>query len=146
MARLSTPAAILIGFTLFGLLVGGGLYFGLRDRSASAPAPLPRKPVVASEPPPGALAADAGEALARQHATLVDRCWMPSLKKAPAPPSARYQIDFVFAPGGRELGRSMHAVGPERPDLTACLDKALIPIDVRATPGNPHVVVELSFP
>jgi hypothetical protein len=146
MARLSTPVAILIGFILFGILVGGGLYFGLRERSASGPVPSPRKPVVASEPPPGALQSDAHSALAQQKAQLVDRCWMPSLKKAAAPPSVRYEIDFVFAPGGRELGRSMRAIGPERTDLTACLDKTLVPIDVRATPGNPHVVVELAFP
>jgi hypothetical protein len=154
--------AILGGFTIMGLLIGGGIYLGLRAGAGAAPSAIsnappasgiteaPRSPATSAAPmpsaSPSALTSDAASAITAQKPSLVDACWKPSIAKSASPPSVSYTITYIFAPGGRQLARSVKPVGVERADVTECIERTLTAINVRPSGTNPEVSIPLTLP
>jgi hypothetical protein len=162
LTSLSTPAAIVLGFGLFGVLTGLGLYFGLRDHPAgasSAPAamtePAPTSQAVGTTMPVPTVAALEGSvssegarhAIEAQHAHLVEKCWNPSVAQRALPGDVKLTITLDYAADGRLAIHSLQQdMAKARPDVTMCVDKELI-LPVVAPPGRRvRVVVPIAFP
>ncbi|MEZ4301728.1 MAG: hypothetical protein R3B70_42730 [Polyangiaceae bacterium] len=122
---LSTQTSILIA----GVLIAGGLYFGLRSRDP-APAPpasaLPAaqppasSPVAATPPPspvpPPAPAVQADRAAAEaavakifeeHRAEIAKKCVEPALAKKPDPPRVKLTFNITFGPDGKQITRGV---------------------------------------
>lgn len=163
--KLSVPAAIVIA----GVLIGAGLFFGLRDRGRDAP---PRGGVVeprAAEPaasrgdrppdrtaPPTAIppppvvalreraVQEIAAALDKQRAALTEKCWKPNAGASPPPRPARWTFNFTMAPDGSQIARGVaEARGAGSPEITRCVLEALAPVSV--SPTGATVVVDVPF-
>jgi hypothetical protein len=168
---LSTPAAIVIGFTIAGALSGLGLYLGARS-SGSPPAAASSPLAPASAPPPASVLAGPAattttasapirlpeEAHARavdevtrtfeaQRARLVRECWTPSVARAAEPKQVAITFMLGYDEGGRPLTRGLREdLTRVRPDVTECVTRAL-PMAPIAPPGTPvRVTVTLTLP
>ena len=165
---LSLPVAVVIA----GLLVGVGLFFGLRDRPASV-APIastaPTSPSAAStattqtpatstaSPPAAdasATAAASAPAAARraaavaslesQRKSIVEQCVKPVQAKSPSLTSVKLTFNVVFAPDGTQIGRgvSEHRRA-SNPEITACVQQKLKPLVT--TPSNESLATDIEW-
>lgn len=157
------PEAKLIAAAILGAgaLIGAGLFWGLRASApsptqASAPPPVddssvqinvPTGPVSASRseaPPVPTQHAPTDEAvraaIAKQHATLRDKCW------APAKPNetASVRVRFLFQ-RGKQTALSVEDLAAY-PSLSDCLRGALTPIEAPDGGGAVATQVSVRFP
>jgi len=152
----ATPAAIVIA----GALVGAGVYFGGRRGAETPPRDSPSAPAPALDPPRASppapppvaplpadkarVAADAAAALDEQRATLVEKCWAPSARAQPTPPSMKLTYNFTFDAQGNQLARGVTLDrATARADVTSCLNGAVLPIHV--PPPGASVAVDVPF-
>ncbi len=161
----SIPLAILGA----GLLIGGGLYFGLASSAESpAPAPQPTQAAASGTPlPPAPLppqptsiptaagngAADAKAAAekaleALKKEVLVDRCWKPAIKANPNPPTSKHTIDVTFGPDGKQIARGVNDIREQsRNDVSQCLSNTPDALVLAPAPGqNVRAELTLTFP
>ena len=146
------PLAVVIA----GAAIGAGLYFGLRAQVPAVPA-APVAPVVAAPvvPPPAparpvASAAvvlqQAIEALSYQRAGLQDRCFRPALAARPGL-IMDLLFNVTFDAEGRQLARgTVELGGSSTPELTACINEQLAPLQVPPPGATLMVEVPLRFP
>ena len=163
MKPLSTPAAILLGFGLFGSLTALGLFFGLRGRSeaggisarvptplgptenpsAAKPAPAPGLPLTGAPSP----VETAKHSIEAQHAHLVDKCWNPSVAKRPLPATVTLTLTLDYAPDGRLAVNSLQQdAANARPDVTICVEKELVRPTVDPPGRRVRIVVPITLP
>jgi hypothetical protein len=143
---------------LAGLLVGTGLYLGLRERSG---APLDAR---SANPPAGAPPAPPPTAPAERPLADVEReiaavietlrskwraaCWDPIVTKAPAPPASAHDINIAVDAGGEEILRAINDIRDEtRVDVATCLRAQPHEPIVVSPPGRPvSTVISIRFP
>jgi hypothetical protein len=166
----SVSQAILLGTIGAGSLIGLGLYLGLRSGSATtAPiaAPLAGAAASAATPPapapmePSQARAEAAKALEAQRARLTERCWKPSVERAPLPAKVEYVLNFTFDADGKQITRGTAEKLPGdggpfdprhppaqagRPDVTACLSGALAPVTIPPPGRSTYVEVPFGLP
>jgi hypothetical protein len=157
--QLSTPSAILLGSATIAVAVYFGARHGLEARCPEdlppAPAvartvgvaPQPAFPVAApaaSITPRDEAARQAAEALEAHRATLVERCWKPSVAVQPTLPASRYVFTFTFDASGQQRARGVAEDRQNaRPDVTSCLTTTLPALRI-PPPGVP-LRVDLPF-
>lgn len=166
MARdLTIPVSIVLG----GALIGGGLYFGLRD---GTPASLPPTAILASTspapgtPPTAAQAnppitppatpaapldaedrkrfeAEVNKAIAGLKPEWKKKCWDPAVKATAEPKTSKYTLNLSFSAEGKTVGVGWSELRdvPSRADVAQCLRQELV--SVTATPPGAPTGVEL---
>jgi hypothetical protein len=175
--KLTLPLAVLMGMGVVGLMVSVGVYLGLRGApraatstttSASAPASITTTvPEPASTPAPttpepvdrSAVAAEVTKALEPQRATLLSKCWRPSVAKNPeGPDHVAYTLNFTFGPDGQQITRGIvepseatspaagATAGAGRGDVTMCVSTTIAPVAIRPRGTNVNVEVPLRLP
>ncbi len=165
---LSTQQAILFGFISAGLIIGAGVYLGLRSNhnnaSGAAPASLPALSAASSsasassEPartpaPIDAVTARTAvdrqvrEQLEKHRALLRKTCWEPSVATQPGPATASFEWNFTFDAQGSQIARGLQA-GREvrRADAVQCMSQKLPPIAVQPPGVSVYVVVPFQMP
>jgi hypothetical protein len=140
------PAAILVA----GVLIGAGLYLGLRHGASSSssppPGPAPVTPVV---PPrsPGELQVRVTEqvrqALEQKRSTFVERCWSPSAQKSPEPASARYSFNITVDAQGKEIARG---ISEDRAAFRADVGQCLRGLGDKVAVSPPGATVQVTVP
>jgi hypothetical protein len=159
--RISTPTAILLG----SVIIGAGLFLGLRGRSdpqpsGRAPAPsavqlAPPSPAIPAEPaqPLGpaadrsAVAKQAEAAVAQHRKSLTDQCLAPSLARKPDPPVVKYVFNVTFDAEGKQIARGVSEDREAaRPEVTACVSEKLPTLTVPPPGQTVRVEIPLSLP
>jgi hypothetical protein len=163
----STPVAILIG----SVVIGAGLFFGLRDRQAepvapaASTAPAPSAPSVSppteqgtGAPPPAPAPSTAGlpdakvielatAEIEKHRKLLVEKCWTASTAPMPEPPVARLVLNFTFDPAGKTIARGMvEDRRAHRSGVSSCVSQQLPDITIAAPGRSAHVEVPISLP
>ncbi len=176
MASLSMPAAIVVGFAIFGALTGLGVYFGLRGHApadggfhpslvtpdeasrtmeAGAPAPPTIAPLEPGRAADGATIAARGgsaegarRAIDGQHAHLAAACWAPSFARTQVPPRVTLTLTLEYGENGRLVIHSLQQnIGGARADVTMCVDKELVlPVTIDPPGRRVRVAVPIAFP
>src|SRR5207302_1830761 len=71
------------------------------------------------------------KALAPQLVMFRQRCWEPSVKKAPEPPRVTLVVNYTFDADGRQLARGISDVASaSRPDVTNWVGGEIHPIPI----------------
>jgi hypothetical protein len=174
-ATLTTPIAIVLGFGIFGTLIGLGVYFGLREsgpgRGPSAAEPVPTvtvgttgavgvEPSMTGAPPANAFRAPPGDsvsasspqadearsAIDAQHAHLLEACWQPSVARKSFPAYVTITASLTYDADGNLVIHSVQQdMTSARPDVTMCVTKELVMPKVRM-PGRTHISVPIQLP
>lgn len=86
--------------------------------------------------------------LAEKKKTYLPKCWEPALKKAPQPAVAKYKLDMMFDPQGKQIGLGLQEDrAAVRTDVANCIRDLGLGLQLSPPPGVPvHVLVPLEFP
>lgn len=155
---MKTSTAIVLGLGLAGVLIGAGLYLGLRHRAPGqqTPSVRPAAPAGAATSTvpesrrPAATAKDvakqAAAALEPHRRALVQACW-PEKGGGQRAGQARYVWNFTFDASGKQITRGI-SEDRSNPHLgtASCLSQKLPPIQVPPPGRVIHVEVPFQLP
>ncbi len=124
-----------------GALMGAGLYFGLRERNAAAPArhAEPGSATVAPKRDAAELQRSVETAFEARRLEWKRACFDPIVAQVPAPATSTHSISISIDASGVEVLRAINDVRDStRLDVAACLrEQPFVPIRI-APPGEPY--------
>ncbi len=113
-----------------------------------AVAGAPVLPAVPAEVQAAAERAANEAVLAEKKKTYVPKCWEPALAKAPQPAVAKYKLDMMFDPQGKQIGLGLQEDRSAlRTDVANCIRDQGLTLQISPPPGvHVHVLVPLELP
>lgn len=167
MDKIGIPGAIVLGFVLLGMLVGAGVFWGLKTRTETSPRnPAAAVPNSAAVGAPRALAGPAVPAavappaptsdevqlevaaqLAAARPAILAKCWDAKAAREQGVVGVRYVLDLTIDPAGTQVMRGMSA-GQDAsvPSIDTCVGEALPTFTANTGGVTRHFNVTLTLP